>query len=81
MHHAVHISPHTNQRSASWSFDGDEERPTFRPSLLWEIKEGDPEKVVYRCHSFISQGKIQYLMDSTHSMRGMTVEIPDLERE
>ena len=32
-----------------------------------------------RCHSFITDGKIQFLTDSTHNLVGQTVEIPDWE--
>lgn len=29
-----------------------------------------------RCHSFITDGKIQFLSDSTHDLAGRTVELP-----
>ena len=29
------------------------------------------------CHSFITDGKIQFLSDCTHHLRGQTVELPD----
>jgi hypothetical protein len=29
------------------------------------------------CHSFITDGKIQYLGDCTHSLAGQTVDLPD----
>lgn len=31
------------------------------------------------CHSFITDGKIQYLNDSTHEFAGQTIELPELE--
>ncbi len=31
-----------------------------------------------RCHSFIIEGKIQYLPDCTHEYAGQTIELPDL---
>lgn len=31
------------------------------------------------CHSFVTDGKIQYLGDCTHEMAGQTVEIPEWE--
>lgn len=41
-----------------------------------------PEKpsifVCRRCHSFVKRGKIQFLLDSTHSLAGLTVVLPDL---
>lgn len=31
------------------------------------------------CHSFVTDGKIQFLSDCTHSLAGQTVDIPDWE--
>jgi len=31
------------------------------------------------CHSFVTDGRIQFLADSTHKLAGQTVEIPDWE--
>lgn len=33
----------------------------------------------FRCHSFITDGKIQFLGDCTHGLVGQTVELPDVE--
>ncbi len=62
----------------SWTFNGDVERPTFSPSLLVRCEYGEArEKRV--CHSFVRDGRIEYLSDCTHAMAGQTVEIPDWE--
>ncbi|HAR38556.1 MAG TPA: ammonia monooxygenase [Porphyromonadaceae bacterium] len=55
-----------------WSFNENVDMPTISPSLLvrW------PDHV---CHSFIREGKIQFLSDCTHKLKGQTVEIPDFE--
>ena len=31
----------------------------------------------YVCHSFVTNGRIQFLSDSTHKLSSQTVEIPD----
>lgn len=31
----------------------------------------------YICHSFVTDGKIQFLSDCTHELAGQTVELPD----
>lgn len=60
-----------------WSFNGDVEKPTFSPSLM---VNGDlSNKSVPRCHSFIRDGKWQYLNDCTHDMAGKTVDMVDVE--
>lgn len=32
----------------------------------------------HRCHSFVTDGQIQFLTDSTHALAGQTVPLPDL---
>ena len=34
-----------------------------------------------RCHSFVTDGKIAFLGDSTHALAGQTVEIPEWESD
>jgi hypothetical protein len=57
-----------------WIFNGDLNNPTVTPSLL--IRGGENDGI---CHSFITNGNIQYLNDCTHSLRGQTVELPEYD--
>lgn len=57
-----------------WTFNGSEEAPTFQPSLL--CNKDMPEN---RCHSFVRDGKIQFLADCWHKLAGQTVDLPDWE--
>jgi len=50
-----------------WAFNGDLDRPTFTPSLVVE------ESAL--CHSFVTDGRIQFLADSTHALAGQTVDL------
>lgn len=59
-----------NKGGHIWSFNGDIEKPTFRPSLL--VQHDNP---VIVCHSFVTDGKIQYLNDCTHNLKGQTVDM------
>src|SRR4051794_23121084 len=61
-----------------WAFNGDREKPTFRASLLIPHHDS-PEgyKPILRCHSFVTDGKIEFLGDSEHELKGQTVELPD----
>jgi hypothetical protein len=69
----------------AWWWNGDVERPTFTPSVLvtWpanpeaseEFKEWRKER---RCHTFITDGKVQFLSDCTHELAGQTLDLPDL---
>jgi len=60
-----------------WTFNDDYEFPTFTPSMLSRHqKSDDSEKVV--CHSFVTDGKIQYLSDCTHKFAGQTLDLEDI---
>lgn len=61
--HSIRIKPD------GWEWNGDLVLGTFSPSLLVRWPDG-------RCHSFIRDGRIQFLSDSTHDLAGQTVDIP-----
>jgi hypothetical protein len=61
-----------------WTWNGDTERPTFRPSVLVTYTFG-VERTPKRCHSFVTDGHIQYLDDCTHALAGQTVLLEDVE--
>lgn len=56
----------------NWTFNGDGDAPTISPSL--DVCRTDPER---HCHSWIVDGKITFLSDSYHALKGQTVLIPD----
>ena len=60
--------------SRIWTFNGDYQKPTFMPSML--VNKDDPKS---RCHSFVKDGKIQFLDDCFHILKNQTVELPDVE--
>lgn len=61
---------------AGWTWNGSLFKPTFAPSLLvYGARDGSTP----RCHSFVTDGKIRFLDDCTHDLRGQTMEIPDWE--
>jgi hypothetical protein len=72
--HALAIRQYTEGGNPQWTFNGDADKPTFTPSLL--VFGSVPEK---RCHSFITDGKIQFLDDCFHELKGQTIEIPEYE--
>jgi len=79
----------------AWTFNGNYERPTFKPSVLvtsghysnrfgmpgcWcrfyaEHPELEPVFKCSQCHTFITDGQIQFLADCTHELAGKTVEM------
>lgn len=67
-----------------WEYNGLPETPTWRPSILVTYNGRDagvggaPPAI---CHSFVTDGKIQFLDDCTHALAGQTVELPDFDPE
>ena len=47
--------------------------PTFRPSIM---VHGANAKGPTVCHSFVTEGRIQFLSDCTHRLAGQTVDLP-----
>lgn len=73
-----------------WGYNGTPDAPTFTPSVMvtWSEPSDVPEefddmskdkKMV--CHSFVRDGRIQFLGDCTHALAGQTVNLPDIEKE
>lgn len=74
-----------------WGFNGNGDAPTFTPSVLVRSghyvqpagkhcdRSGDPEWPCncMCCHSFVTDGRIQFLSDCTHDLAGQTVDLPD----
>ncbi len=60
-----------------WSFNGDLDKPTFSPSLL--VNGSKYKEDLVRCHSFVTDGEIQFLSDCDHGLAGRTVELPEWE--
>ncbi len=62
-----------------WNFNGDVDKPTVSPSLLVTMPNRTTIGVTDICHSFIKEGKIQYLSDCTHHLAGQTIDLPNIE--
>lgn len=60
-----------------WHYNNDPIKPSLSPSYL----TGQDNFTKMRCHSFIKDGKIQFLDDCFHSLKGQTVDLPTRERE
>jgi hypothetical protein len=58
--------------TAKHQFNFDADFPTFSPSILSNFTPGDV------CHCYVVGGKIQFLDDCTHPLRGQTVDVLDI---
>lgn len=57
--------------SGAWRWDGNLDAPTLEPSILCLTGK-------IRCHSFMRAGRLQFLDDCTHALRGQTIDVPVL---
>lgn len=63
-----------------WSWNGDTEKPTLKPSVLTRTEDwssGECIKIV--CHTWINDGKVQFLSDCSHEFAGQTLDLLDVE--
>ncbi|VVO24197.1 DUF6527 family protein [Pseudomonas fluorescens] len=79
----LHSIQHGSGPGPRWGWNGNLEAPTFTPSILvhynWTVNRvGKRERV---CHSFVTDGRIQFLGDCTHALAGQTVDLPDWDDE
>lgn len=81
----------------SWQFNGNCDRPTFSPSILVQghaVERDDAGKwtggwlrdpagnlVQSICHSFIRDGQIKFIHDSTHPLAGQTVPLSGFQED
>jgi hypothetical protein len=57
-----------------WQFNGNFSSPTFAPSLLIRNESGET-----CCHSYILDGKWQFLSDCTHRLKDQIVIMKDAD--
>lgn len=74
MFHVINLD--STYSSITWDFNENYEKPTFSPSILVEYPWGMERRKVI-CHSFITDGKIQYLGDCTHALANQTIDLED----
>lgn len=80
--------------SRGWTWNGDLDKPTVTPSIHAQFRLYGPERLPFHkyegpnpptekadgcCHSFVTDGRIQFLSDCTHALAGQTVDLPDWE--
>lgn len=75
-HHSVWTTP--NKNKVLWNYNNDVDNPTISPSLRVKHFSNEQQKHIL-CHSFIREGKIEYLNDCTHELAGQIVDIPHWE--
>lgn len=54
-----------------WSWNGDVDKPTLKPSIL--------SRSSITCHSFVNDGRVQFLSDCQHEFAGQTLDLLEVE--
>ncbi len=81
--------------SRGWNWNNSLESPTISPSILVRATLYGPNKLGFThysgdfpcetsqgvCHSFVKDGKIEFLNDCTHHLAGQIVELPEWEKQ
>jgi len=57
----------------NWGFNGDLMKPTFTPSML--VYTGPGRHTEHQCHSFVTDGRIRFLDDCEHDLKGKIVDL------
>jgi Family of unknown function (DUF6527) len=78
----------TRAATVSWTWNGDMDKPTLRPSVLTNgyfrptdaeyraLRSGEKiERRPYRCHTWVNDGQAQFLDDCDHDLRGQTIDM------
>ena len=82
--HAITVDA-THNPGINWGYNGNAQAPTFTPSILVTYNgpdagliDKDCDRAPYAvCHSFVTDGRIQFLGDCTHPLAGQTVDLPE----
>lgn len=84
----------TRDGTGCWTWNGDTEKPTLRPSVLTQgverITDDEHRRLMtgekieprpYRCHTWVNDGQAQFLDDCSHALRGQTVDMLEVGHE
>lgn len=76
--------------AGAWTWNNDRDRPTLAPSILVTgfvpLTDAEADRVMAGqpvprrprvCHSFVRDGRIEFLGDCTHSLAGQVIELPE----
>ena len=71
-HIPVNIKTDDGYGTSCWSWNGDIENPTLKPSIRTRNHK-------HVCHTFINDGNVNFLSDCTHELAGQTVPLLDVD--
>ena len=66
------IALYSNGGTPQYYWNGDLHKPTISPSIVFYARP--------RCHSIIREGKIEFLNDCQHELKGQIIDLPNWEQ-
>lgn len=78
--HHIHVDK-PGDNGASWGWDKNVEKPTFTPSILVRYNFSLDEANNVVCHSFIRNGRWEFLGDCTHALKNQTVDMVEIPED
>lgn len=66
----------TRAGTPNWTWNGDCEKPTLKPSVL---TGGVNKDGVVTCHSWVNDGVVHFLADCSHELAGKSVSLLDVD--
>lgn len=88
---SAHRIPVEASQGPSWTFNGDMEKPTFKPSVRCftnyseteENADGSPKRLPNNgqrtlCHYFLTDGVLWFCADTPHAFGGKSTPLPPL---
>lgn len=60
----------------NWTWNGSVDHPTLKPSVLTRGGDIDGEVI---CHSWINDGKVQFLDDCSHELANKTLDLLEVD--
>lgn len=65
-----------SENQLGWGWNGSVDLPTISPSIFVNRGRSNPTKD--QCHSFVRDGRIEFLGDCSHHLAGQTVTLLDI---
>lgn len=82
----------TRAGTGCWTWNGDTEKPTLRPSIATsgcrQITDEEGARIMageeldlpkINCHTWVNDGMVQFLADCTHELAGQTLPLLEVE--
>lgn len=74
--HTVPVKPYALN---GWTWNTSLDKPTLEPSVLvHEMNSTDGKIKSPRCHSYVRDGRIEFLSDCGHALAGQNVDLPEV---